>query len=213
MYTDPLHDDTVNAVIALLTHSKGADLLEVNEFVRKLGGNKGRCFTRESRFHFCSRENFWLKITDSGEIHGSRYPRARSARDHAPASCGAVKAMISLKRLALVVGLIGLAQASRADPVCDFEGKCYPAEAPHQTYHMDPTNPDLETPPPAPEYPAPSAVQGRTIVVQPNACHLFRMRSVPDIAPLIVEICPVPADEERAIRERASGAVGADVGR
>ena len=67
MYTDPLHDETVNAVIALLTHSKGADLLEVNEFVRKLGGNKGRCFTRESLFHFCSRENLWLKITDSGD--------------------------------------------------------------------------------------------------------------------------------------------------
>ena len=72
-------------------------------------------------------------------------------------------------------------------------------------------HPNLETPPPAPEYPAPSAVQGRDVVVQPNACRLFRMRSVPNIEPLIVELCAVSPEEERAIRERANSAAGAEM--
>ena len=77
---------------------------------------------------------------------------------------------------------------------------------------MDPANPDLETPPPAPQYPVPTpdADQGRSITVQPNAseqgCRLFRMRSVPNIEPLIVELCAIPPDEERLIRERARAA-------
>jgi hypothetical protein len=37
------------------------------------------------------------------------------------------------------------------------------------------------------------------------------MRSVPNIEPLIVELCPVSPEEERAIRERANNPVGADV--
>ena len=71
---------------------------------------------------------------------------------------------------------------------------------------MDLAHPDLETPPPAPQYPS-SADQGRDIVVQPNGgegCRLFRIRSVPSIDPQVVKICPVPPEEERAIRERAN---------
>jgi hypothetical protein len=119
--------------------------------------------------------------------------------------------MIWRRSLALAVGFVGLVQVSRADPVCDFEGKCY-SDAPKQTYHMDPANPDRETPPPAPQYPVPTpdADQGRSITVQPNAseqgCRLFRMRSVPNIEPLIVELCAIPPDEERLIRERARAA-------
>ena len=98
--------------------------------------------------------------------------------------------------------VIALPLAGHAAPICDMQGKCW-ADAPHQTYHMDPSNPDRETPQPAPQYP--QADVGRSITVQPNACHLFRMRSVPNIEPQIVEICPVPPDEERAIRERVEG--------
>jgi hypothetical protein len=122
-------------------------------------------------------------------------------------------AMIALKRLALVVGLVASPLVGHAEQICDYEGKCYPAEAPHQTYHMDPSNPDLETPPPAPQYPAPSAP--RDIVVRPSAsegCHLYKIRSVPNIEPQIVEICSIPPDEERAIRERANSSAGADIG-
>jgi hypothetical protein len=116
--------------------------------------------------------------------------------------------MISLKRLALIVGLIALPLVGHADQICDFEHRCYQDQPPPQPYHMDLGHPDRETPPPAPQYP-PNADQGRDIVVQPNAsgCRLFRMRSVPNIEPLIVELCPVSPDEERAIRERANGGV------
>jgi hypothetical protein len=110
-------------------------------------------------------------------------------------------------RLALAFGtLIALPQASMANQVCDFEHRCFETGSPPgQTYHMDPNDPDRETPPPAPQY------SGRDIVVQPNAsgCKLFKIRSTPAVEPLIVEICPVPADEEREIRARANGAVNA----
>jgi hypothetical protein len=124
--------------------------------------------------------------------------------------------MISQKLLALAIGLVGLAQVSKADQVCDFEHRCY-EDKPQQHYHMDLANPDVERPPPAPQYPAPapSAAQGRSITVQPNAsegCHLFRVRSVPNIEPQIVEICSIPPDEERAIRERANSNPSADIG-
>ena len=125
-------------------------------------------------------------------------------------------AMISLKRLALAVGLIAHPLVGHADQVCDFEHRCY-EDKPQQHYHMDLAHPDLETPPPAPLYPAPApnADQGRSITVQPNAsegCHLFRIRSVPSIEPQIVEICPIQPDEERAIRERANSSPSADTG-
>ena len=109
--------------------------------------------------------------------------------------------MLSPVRLVVAVGL---AQAGRADQVCDFEHRCYENKPPGQTYHMDLAHPDLETPAPAPEYPAPSAVQGRSITVQPsNAAPLVPDAiSVPNIEPLIVELCPV-SPEERALRERA----------
>ena len=122
-------------------------------------------------------------------------------------------AMISLTRLALVVGFIALPLAGHAAQVCDFEHRCY-EDKPQQHYHMDLAHPEVETPPPAPQYP-PSAVQsGRDIVVRPNAgegCHLFKIRSVPNIEPQIVEICPVSPDEERAIRERADSNAAADM--
>jgi hypothetical protein len=114
--------------------------------------------------------------------------------------------MIALRRLAFVVGLIAPPLVGHATQVCDFEGKCYEAAPPHQSYHLDLGHPDLETAPPAPQYPQPA---GRDVVVQPNACRLFKMRSVPDIEPLIVELCPVSPEEERAIRERANSAIGA----
>ena len=122
-------------------------------------------------------------------------------------------AMIALKRVALVVGLFALPLVGHADQVCDFEHRCYEDKS-QQHYHMDLAHPDLETPPPAPQYPAPApnAAQGRDVVVQPSACRLFRMRSVPNIEPLIVELCPVSPEEERPIRERANNPVGADVG-
>jgi len=120
---------------------------------------------------------------------------------------------IHLKRLALAFGaLIAPPLVGHAGQICDYEGKCYSAGPPHQTYHMDLAHPDRETPPPAPEYPR-SAGQGRDIVVQPNACRLFKMRSVPNIEPLIVELCAIPESEENAIRARANNAVGADAGR
>ena len=118
--------------------------------------------------------------------------------------------MTLLKQLVFGVGiLIAPTQAATAGEVCDFEHRCYQDKPPAQTYHMDPANPDFETPPPAPQYPANADQGGRDIVVQPNAsgCRLFRMRSVPNIEPLIVELCAVPPDEERAIRARASVAV------
>ena len=108
----------------------------------------------------------------------------------------------SMIRFVFALGLVAAPLAGQAGEVCDFEHHCYNDAPPHQTYHMDPSDPDRETPPPAPQYPS-TAVQGRDIVVQPNACHLFRIRSVPNIEPQIVEICPIPADEERVIRERA----------
>ena len=122
--------------------------------------------------------------------------------------------MISLKQLFLAVGFGFNAPplAGHADQVCDFEHHCY-EDGPQQHYHMDLAHPDVETPPPAPQYPAPSA-QGRDIVVQPNAsegCRLYKIRSVPNIEPQIVEICPVSPDEERAIRERANGNAAADM--
>jgi hypothetical protein len=120
-------------------------------------------------------------------------------------------AMISLTRLALVVGFIALPLAGHANQVCDFEHRCY-EDKPQQHYHMDLAHPDVETPPPAPLYPLPSAP--RDIVVRPNAsegCRLFKIRSVPSIEPQIVEICPVSPDEERAIRERANGNAAADM--
>ena len=83
--------------------------------------------------------------------------------------------MFALKRLAFVVGFIALPLVGHADQVCDFEHHCY-EDVPQQHYHMDLAHPDVETPPPAPQYPAPSA-QGRDIVVQPNgseACHLYQ---------------------------------------
>ena len=141
--------------------------------------------------------------------------------------------MIFLKRLVLAVALVALPLVGHAVQVCDFEHHCY-EDTPQQHYHMDLAHPDVETPPPAPQYPssaqspalrspgvspemeAGSALQsGRDIVVQPNAgggCHLFRIRSVPNIEPQIVEICPIPPDEERAIRERANSSAGADAG-
>ena len=108
-----------------------------------------------------------------------------------------------MKRLALVVvGLIAPPLASHAAPICDMQGKCW-ADAPHQVYHQDLAHPDVETPPPAPQYPAP---EGRSITVSPaSQCHLFRIRSVPNIAPQIVEICPVSPDEENEIRQRVEG--------
>jgi hypothetical protein len=115
------------------------------------------------------------------------------------------------RRMALlVIGLIGFPHAGHAEATCDFEHHCYEdqPQTPQQRYHLDPAHPDLETPPPAPEYPQ-AGGQGRSITVQPNAgegCRLFRMRSVPNIEPLIVEICSIPPDEERAIRERAGSA-------
>jgi hypothetical protein len=113
------------------------------------------------------------------------------------------------KPLILALGLvIALPLAGHAAPICDMQGKCW-ADAPHQTYHMDPSNPDRETPPPAPQYP--QGEVGRSITVQPSACHLFRMRSVPNIEPQIVEICPISPDEERAIRERADSNAAADM--
>ena len=121
--------------------------------------------------------------------------------------------MIDFKRLALVVGFIVPPLAGHAAQVCDFEHRCY-EDTPQQHYHMDLSHPDIETPPPAPQYPAPSA-QGRDIVVQPNGgegCHLYKIRSVPNIEPQIVEICPIPPDEERAIRERANRPFGAGAG-
>jgi hypothetical protein len=125
-----------------------------------------------------------------------------------------VTTMIVFKRLALgVVGIMALPVAGHAAQVCDFEHHCY-EDVPQQHYHMDLAHPDVETPPPAPLYPAPSA-QGRDIVVQPNGgegCHLYKIRSVPNIEPQIVEICPIPPDEERAIRERANSSAGADAG-
>ena len=60
--------------------------------------------------------------------------------------------MISLKAFALVVGFVGSSLVGRAGPVCDFEGRCY-SDAPQQPYHMDLAHPDVETPPPAPQYP------------------------------------------------------------
>jgi hypothetical protein len=116
--------------------------------------------------------------------------------------------------LGILVALIAPPLASRAEQSCDFEHRCFETgSSPRQTYHMDPNNPDRETPPPAPQYPA-AAGQGRDIVVQPDGsgCRLFRMRSVPNIEPLIIELCAIPPDEERAIRSRASGAAspGAD---
>jgi hypothetical protein len=119
--------------------------------------------------------------------------------------------MTALKRLALAVGLIALPLVGHADQVCDLQGKCYEAGPPHQSYHLDLGHPDLETAPPTPQYPQPAG-QGRDVVVQPSACRLFRMRSVPNIEPLIVELCAVSPEEERAIRARANSAVGADVG-
>lgn len=111
----------------------------------------------------------------------------------------------SRRRITMLAGggllVIALPLAGHAAPICDMQGKCW-ADAPHQTYHMDPANPDRETPPPAPQYPQ---ADGRDIVVQPNACHLFRIRSVPTIAPQIVEICPVSPDEENEIRQRVEG--------
>ena len=120
--------------------------------------------------------------------------------------------MMSLKPLVLGFGiLVALTQAATAGEVCDFEHRCYQDQPPQQPYHMDLGHPDLETPPPAPQYPA-AAGQGRDIVVQPNGsgCRLFRMRSVPNIEPLIVELCAIPPDEERAIRARANVAVSPD---
>jgi hypothetical protein len=115
--------------------------------------------------------------------------------------------MISLKRLALVVGLIAMPVVGHADQVCDFEHHCY-EDNPQQHYHMDLAHPDVETAPPTPQYPQPNQnAVGRSITVQPNGgegCRLFKIRSVPTIEPQIVEICSIPADEERAIRERAN---------
>ena len=76
---------------------------------------------------------------------------------------------------------------------------------------MDPANPDRETLPPAPQYPVPTpdADQVEASPCSPtpaNSCRLFRMRSVPNIEPLIVELCAIPPDEERLIRERARAA-------
>ena len=122
--------------------------------------------------------------------------------------------MIPLKPLALALGIvIASPLVGHADQVCDFEHHCYD-DKPQQHYHMDLSHPDVETPPPAPQYPSSAAQSGRDIVVQPNGegCRLFRIRSVPNIEPQIVEICSIPADEERAIRERANNPVGADIG-
>ena len=117
-----------------------------------------------------------------------------------------------MKPIIFALGLaIAPPLACHAEQSCDFEHHCFDTGPPHQTYHLDPNNPDRETPPPAPQYPAPSA-QGRDIVVQPNAgegCHLFRMRSTPAIAPQIVEICPISPDEEAEIRQRVEGLGGA----
>ena len=121
--------------------------------------------------------------------------------------------MIDFKRLALVVGFIALPLVGHADQVADFEHRCY-EDKPQQHYHMDLSHPDVETPPPAPQYPSSAVQSGRDIVVQPNTsegCRLFRIRSVPNIEPQIVEICSIPADEERAIRERANSNAAADM--
>ena len=105
--------------------------------------------------------------------------------------------MTPLKLLALAVGfIVALPLGGEAGQMCDMQGKCW-------------VDPDAETPPPAPQYP--QADVGRSITVQPNAgdgCHLFRIRSVPTLEPQIVEICPIPPDEERAIRERADSNAG-----
>jgi hypothetical protein len=108
-------------------------------------------------------------------------------------------------RFVLTLALAALPLAGQAAEVCDFEHNCYNDAPPHQTYHMDPSNPDRETPPPAPQYPSTAAPGGHDITVHAagEGCHLFRMRSVPNIEPQIVEICPVSPDEDRAIRERA----------
>jgi hypothetical protein len=126
------------------------------------------------------------------------------------------RAMIALKGFAFGVGLIAAPLVGHADQVCDFEHRCY-EDQPQQHYHMDLAHPDAETPPPAPQYPVPppSVAQGRSITVQPNrgeGCRLFKIRSVPNIEPQIVEICSIPPDEERAIRERANSSAGADIG-
>jgi hypothetical protein len=124
--------------------------------------------------------------------------------------------MIALKPPALALGIVIVSPlVGHADQVCDFEHRCYQDQPPAQHYHMDLSHPDVETPPPAPQYPSSAVQSGRDIVVQPKAsegCHLFRVRSVPSIEPQIVEICPIPADEERVIRERAnSNAEAADM--
>ena len=46
-----------------------------------------------------------------------------------------------IDRLGLAFGLaIALPLASHAAPICDMQGKCW-ADAPHQSYHMDPNDP------------------------------------------------------------------------
>jgi hypothetical protein len=55
----------------------------------------------------------------------------------------------------LVAALILSTPAFAGDNlICDYEHKCYSGRPspPPQIYHMDPTHPDKETPPPAPQY-------------------------------------------------------------
>ena len=103
-----------------------------------------------------------------------------------------------IKPFGLAIGLVMLPLAGQASEVCDFEDHCCNDAPPHQTYHMDPSNPDRETPPPAPQYPS-AVAQGRDIVVQPNACHLFKIRSVPTIEPKIIEIRAGLANLDKSI--------------
>jgi hypothetical protein len=69
--------------------------------------------------------------------------------------------------------------------ICDYEHKCYSGSTrppPPQIYHMDPTHPDKETPPPAPQYPG---VVPKPYVAKP---------SEPVAPPEIAETPPVTAE-------------------
>ena len=123
--------------------------------------------------------------------------------------------MISLTRLALVVGFIALPLAGYANQVCDFEHRCY-EDKPLQHYHMDLAHPDAETPPPAPQYPQ---------IRRPEWTRHRRSDQTPAKGAICSRSDPfqtssrrssrfvlVSPDEERAIRERANRPFGAGAG-
>lgn len=97
-------------------------------------------------------------------------------------------------KLKLLAALMLLwAPPLNATESCDFQ---------HQCYHMDPTDPNKITPPPAPMYPPVVVPHPQVQISQEHACHIVLMRHSPNEAFQAVEICTLTPEKEAMIRRQ-----------